>query len=97
VKIEIESMGLPTLSKLIGKKTKIELTPKAATVKDLISVLLKSHGKKANQILLDSEGELDLTIQVMINDEGFLARNEYDRRELKEGDRVRFMLLVGGG
>jgi molybdopterin converting factor small subunit len=97
VKIEIESMGLPTLSKLIGKKTTIELTQKTATVGDLISVLVKSHGKKVNQILLDSEGELDLTIQVMINDEGFLARDEYDRRELKEGDVVRFMLLVGGG
>ena len=97
MKIEIESMGLPTLSKLIGKKTTIELTQKTATVGDLISVLVKSHGKKVNQILLDSEGELDLTIQVMINDEGFLARDEYGRRKLKEGDKVRFMLLVGGG
>ncbi len=50
-----------------------------------------------NRILLDSDGQLDLTIQVMINDEGFLARNEYARRELREGDTVRFMLLVGGG
>jgi len=97
VKIEIESMGLPTLSKLIGKKTSVELNKKAATVRDLVSLLVKSHGKKMNQILLDSEGELDLTIQVMINDEGFLARNEYAQRELREGDRVRFMLLVGGG
>jgi len=90
-------MGLPTLSKLIGKKTSVELNKKAATVRDLVSLLVKSHGKKMNQILLDSEGELDLTIQVMINDEGFLARNEYAQRELREGDRVRFMLLVGGG
>lgn len=97
MKIEIESMGLPTLSKLIGKKTSVELNKKAATVRDLVSLLVKSHGKKMNQILLDSEGELDLTIQVMINDEGFLARNEYAQRELREGDRVRFMLLVGGG
>jgi sulfur carrier protein ThiS len=97
VKIEIESMGLPTLSKLIGKKMKVELNKEAATVRDLVSFLVKSHGKKMNQILLDSQGELDLTIQVMINDEGFLTRNEYARRELREGDTVRFMLLVGGG
>jgi sulfur carrier protein ThiS len=97
VKIEIESMGLPTLSKLIGKKTKVELNKETATVRDLISFLVESHGKQMDQILLDSEGELDLTIQVMINDEGFLARNEYARRKLREGDRVRFMLLVGGG
>ncbi len=97
MKIEIESMGLPTLSKLIGKKANVELNKEAATVRDLVSMLVRSHGKKMNQILLDSEGELDLTIQVMINDEGFLARNEYAQRELREGDRVRFMLLVGGG
>ena len=97
MKIEIESMGLPTLSKLIGKKTNVELSKEAATVRDLVSYLVNSHGKKVTQILLDSKGDLDLTIQVMINDEGFLARNEYDRRELREGDTVRFMLLVGGG
>ncbi len=97
MKIEIESMGLPTLSKLIGKKTTVELSQKASTVRDLVSLLVKSHGKKASQVLLDSEGELDLTIQVMINDEGFLARDEYARRKLREGDTVRFMLLVGGG
>jgi sulfur carrier protein ThiS len=97
VKIEIESMGLPTLSKLIGKKTNVKLNKEAATVRDLVSLLVKSHGKKMKQILLDSQGELDLTIQVMINDEGFLTRNEYARRELREGDTVRFMLLVGGG
>ena len=97
MKIEIESMGLPTLSKLIGKKTKIELTGETTTVRDLVAGLVKNHGQKVNQILLDSDGELDLTIQVMINDEGFLARDEYGRRELKEGDLVRFMLLVGGG
>jgi sulfur carrier protein ThiS len=97
VKIEVESMGLPTLSKLIGKKTNVELNKEAATVKDLVSFLVKNHGKKMNQILLDSKGELDLTIQVMINEEGFLARNQYARRELREGDRVKFMLLVGGG
>jgi len=40
---------------------------------------------------------LDLTIQVMVNDEGFIAREDLPRRELRDGDRVRFMLLVGGG
>jgi len=47
--------------------------------------------------LLDREGRLDMTIQVMINDEGFLPRNEYSERILKDGDLVKFMLLVGGG
>jgi len=38
-----------------------------------------------------------MAIQVMINDEGFLPRSEYSQRTLKDGDVVKFMLLVGGG
>jgi len=48
-------------------------------------------------VLLDGEGQLDRTIQVMVNDEGFLSREDLPQRALQEGDRIRFMLLVGGG
>jgi sulfur carrier protein ThiS len=46
---------------------------------------------------LDDSGELDMTIQIMLNDEGFVPRNELDQRFLKDGDKVKIMLLVGGG
>jgi sulfur carrier protein ThiS len=95
VKITIESLGLPTLSAVIGKKAELDL--KGGTVADLVDQLVGRFGPKARELLLDREGQLDLTIQVMLNDEGFLAREDLGRRELKEGDRVRFMLLVGGG
>ncbi|MGD2270345.1 MAG: MoaD/ThiS family protein [Desulfobacterales bacterium] len=97
MKITVESIGLPTMSKLIGKKTEFEIDAKTATVTDLVSFLVKNHGQKARQILLDAKGNLDMAIQVMINDETFLARKEYSRRMLKDGDTVRFLLLVGGG
>lgn len=95
VKITIESLGLPTLSAVIGKKAELDL--KGGTVADLVDQLVGRFGPKARELLLDAEGQLDLTIQVMLNDEGFLAREDLARRELREGDRVRFMLLVGGG
>jgi sulfur carrier protein ThiS len=95
LKIQVESLGLPTLSKLIGRKTELEMAD--GTVADLITHIVKRHGPKAHKMLLDQTGELDLTIQVMINDEGFVPREEYSRRSLKEGDQVKFMLLVGGG
>jgi sulfur carrier protein ThiS len=38
-----------------------------------------------------------MTIQVMLNDEGFVPRDELARQRLKDGDRVKIMLLVGGG
>ena len=95
MKIQVESLGLPTLSKLIGKKSQLEMT--GGTLSDLVTHIVNRHGPKAGKILLDPEGQLDMTIQVMINDEGFLSRSEYSKRILKDGDLVKFMLLVGGG
>ena len=95
MKIQIESLGLPTLSKLIGKKSQQEMA--AGTLSDLVAHIVNRHGPMAGKALLDQQGQLDMTIQVMINDEGFLPRDEYSQRNLKDGDLVKFMLLVGGG
>ena len=95
MKIQVESLGLPTLSKLIGKKTELEITD--GTVADLIAHIVSRSGKEARKILLDHTGELDMTIQVMVNDEGFVPRNELSKRTLEDGDSVKIMLLVGGG
>ncbi len=95
MKIQIESIGLPTLSKLIGKTSQVEM--KDGTLADMVSHIVDRIGQPARKILLDETGQLDLSIQVMVNDEGFLPRNEYSQRDLKDGDKVKFMLLVGGG
>jgi sulfur carrier protein ThiS len=95
LKIQVESIGLPTLAKLIGKKSQLEMAD--GTVADLVARIVDRHRRQAGKILLDPEGQLDMAIQVMINDEGFLPRSEYSQRILKDGDSVKFMLLVGGG
>ena len=95
LKIQIESLGLPTLSKLIGKKSQLEMSD--GTLADLVADIVDRNGPQAVKILLDQEGQLDMSIQVMVNDEGFLPRSEYSQRILKDGDAVKFMLLVGGG
>jgi sulfur carrier protein ThiS len=95
MKIQIESLGLPTLAKLIGKTSQLEMTD--GTVADVISHIVDRIGQPARKILLDQTGQLDLAIQVMVNDEGFLPRDDYLKRILKDGDSVKFMLLVGGG
>ncbi len=95
MKIQVESLGLPSLSKLIGKKTELELA--GGTVDDLIGPIISRAGRQARKILLDNTGQLDMTIQVMLNDEGFVPRNELSQRHLKDGDQVKIMLLVGGG
>jgi sulfur carrier protein ThiS len=95
MKITIESLSLPTLSAVIGRKAEMDFNGR--TMADLVSQLASRFGPKAREALLDSEGQLDMTIQVMVNEEGFLKRDELPRRELQDGDRIRFMLLVGGG
>ena len=95
MQIQIESIGLPTLSKIIGKTSRMEISD--GTVADVVSNIVNRIGPRAGKILLDQTGNLDLSIQVMINDEGFLARDEYGQRRLQDGDRIKFMLLVGGG
>lgn len=67
------------------------------TVADLITHIVSRSGREAQKILLDQSGQLDMTIQVMLNDEGFVPRNELSQRALKDGDSVKIMLLVGGG
>jgi sulfur carrier protein ThiS len=95
LKIQIESIGLPTLAKLIGKKSQLEMAD--GTLADLVARIVDRHRRQAGKILLDQDGQLDMAIQVMVNDEGFLPRSEYSQRILKDGDSVKFMLLVGGG
>ena len=95
MKIQVESLGLPTLAKLIGKKTVMDMSD--GTVSDLIAHIVDRSNRHARKTLLDASGELDMSIQVMINDEGFLPRDQYSRRQLNDGDTVKIMLLVGGG
>jgi sulfur carrier protein ThiS len=95
MKITIEFLGLPNLSIVLGKKSDIEFP--GGTVSDLISYLIRRYGPKVRQMLLDSDGQLDCTIQVMINDDGFLPRHQLSEKSINENDIVRFMLLAGGG
>jgi sulfur carrier protein ThiS len=95
MKITVECIGLPTLAAVIGRKTELDVKP--GTVAELIDHIIGRFGPKSRQLLLDGDGYLDYTIQVMVNEEGFVPREELPTRQLKNGDRVRFMLLVGGG
>ena len=86
---------MPTLSRLIGKRTRLEISP--GTLNDVITTLINQHGPQVEELLLDDEGQLDTTVQVMINNEGVLAWKQYASRTLKDGDTIKFILLVGGG
>jgi sulfur carrier protein ThiS len=95
MKVQVEVLGLPSLARLIGKKGELEFS--GSTVADIVRHIVKRHGQNARKVMLDDDGRLDHVIQIMINNEGIMPRDDYGRRELKEGDDVKFMLLVGGG
>jgi sulfur carrier protein ThiS len=95
MRIGIEILGLPALAEAIGRRTEIEFS--GATVADLVTEVIGGFGPKARRVLLDPDGGLERSIQVMLNAEGFLPRDEFPQRRLADGDRVRFMLLVCGG
>ena len=93
--IEIECLVMPTLSRLIGKRARLEMS--SGTLADLVDTLITRYGPQVEKVLLDEEGQLDITVQVMINNEGLLARNQHAVRALNDGDSIKFILLVGGG
>ena len=95
-KIEVETIGLPALSAVLGKKAQIAIE-EGSSLGELVDRITRRFGPEARQVLLDRDGKLDLTVQVMLNEEGFISRDDLPGRLLKDGDRVRFMLLVCGG
>jgi molybdopterin converting factor small subunit len=95
MRIRIETLGLPTLAAAIGGRAEIELA--GATVADLVGEIISRFTGEARLRLVDADGGLERSIQIMVNEEGFLGRDELSQRRLADGDRVRFMLLVCGG
>ena len=79
----------------MGKKIDVELL--GETVMDLITQLAQRFGPEVRKLLLDSSGNLDHSIQAMVNDTGFLPREAHSRKTLEDGDTVKFVLLAAGG
>jgi molybdopterin converting factor small subunit len=95
VKVELRLMALPALARALGGK-KVEVEFAGETVADLLNHLVERHGKAAREALLDEEGELDFIIQILVNEQQWIAHDDLEV-PLKEGDSVIFMLLVVGG
>jgi hypothetical protein len=95
MKIILETLGMPILSHLTGKKSEINLN--GTSVNDVITHLADQYGHDARNILLDAKGRLIGSIQVMVNDGDLLSRESLSAPLLKEGDRVQLLLLAGGG
>ena len=95
LKVNLKILSLPTLSKVTGKK-ELDVNFEGKTVNDLIDYIVKRYGRKAAEALLDEEGNLDITIQVLLNGREWITHDRLDT-VLKDGDSIALMLMVAGG
>jgi sulfur carrier protein ThiS len=83
------------LVELIGKENVFEC-PKRS-IKDLVDTMIGRFGSAAAHGLLDKTGNLDHSIQVVINDRDYIKAQDFEKGLLKDGDSVTFMMLIAGG
>lgn len=86
---------LPVLPEAIGRK-ELEVEFAGETVNDLIDHLVARYGRKAQQALYGEEGELDPVVQMLLNGEEWITRDQLDTI-LQDGDDVVLMMLMAGG
>ena len=80
---------------LIGKESIVE-SPKGS-IKDLVDGLIGRYESAAGHVILDKNGNLDRSIQVVINDRDYVKAQDFEKALLKDGDSVTFMMLIAGG
>jgi molybdopterin converting factor small subunit len=95
MKINLEFLGLPMVSDVIGKK-KLELNISGTTVKNVIDELINRYGKKVRDAFYDAQGNFDLMIQIVLNGKSFIPPDKHNV-PLNGGDTLIFMLLLAGG
>jgi len=95
MKVNVEFLGFPTVSDVVGKK-RLELDVSGTTVKDVIDELIRRYGKKVREAFYDEKGNFDVTLQMTLNGK-ILIPGDQSRAPLNEGDALVFMLLLAGG
>jgi molybdopterin converting factor small subunit len=95
MKVTVEFLSLPLITQPLGKK-KIEVEFRGSTLSDLAGEL-GAKIKRAKDILLAGDGTIDNDIQVYVNGDDRVQREDIQSRKLSEGDTITFMLLVAGG
>ena len=95
MKIDVEFLGFPIVSDVVGKK-KLEIEIPGNTVQHVIDELIRLYGKKVKDAFYDEKGNFDVMIQIALNGKTFIPASEAGT-PLGEGDTLIFMLLLAGG
>jgi len=95
MKINIEFLSMPIVTKIVGSKT-LALDFPGETLNDLINQIANSYGEKLGHFLLDESSKLDRAFMIHLNKKEWVRRDQLNKT-LKDGDQVTLMMLVGGG
>lgn len=95
MKVKLDVSGIPMLREAVGKK-RFEMEFDGCSVRDLINEIIKRYGQKARDALLDSDGNLDLLVQVLVNGSRWVGHEHLDTT-LSEGDTISLMIFLAGG
>lgn len=95
MRLEIEFLSLPLITRELGKK-KITITFPGGNLSQLLQHLAASV-KKFREMVLDGGNTLAPDVQLYLNGASRVSGDTISETELKEGDHVTFMMLVAGG
>lgn len=93
--IKVKFVGLNHLTDQIGNH-EFDVKLDGNTFGDLLRYLEQRFGPPFNETILNSDGEVDHTIQVVKNEEEWLQRDGFDYR-LQDGDELFFFMMIAGG
>jgi molybdopterin converting factor small subunit len=95
MKINIEFLSMPIVTKIVGSKI-LSLDFPGETITDLINQIVNTYGEKLGHFLLDGSNKLDRAFMIHLNKKEWVRRDQLNKT-LKDGDQVTLMMLVGGG
>ena len=95
MKITLEFLSLPLVSKIVGSKF-LSMDFSGKTVNQLVNELVNKYGQDLRRFLLDESGKLDGMFKVLLNKKEWIRREQMNKI-LRDGDLVTIMMLVAGG
>lgn len=93
MKVKLDFNNMPLLYRSLDKKREIEFEFMGCTLRDLTERLVKRFGTTMKDALLDSRGEIDMEIRVLLNDTEYLTDRRMEAK-LDDGDMLAF--IMGG-
>jgi len=93
--LTIVFFGFPELINTIGAN-EIGIDFPENNFGDLIKFLENRYKHEFKKAVLNRKGDIDSTVQVLINDNRWIERGNLSR-QLNEGDKIIFLHMIAGG